>query len=103
MTIDINNLWLGRMQQEIGVLSSNVMLLTLQCDALRTQAQLDAELIEALKRRCQAAEQDNQALKAQIQPAVQARARSAAGNVAKNVTPSGSAQAPRGTHPDQSA
>lgn len=99
MTNDINNLWLGRIQQEIGVLSSNVMLLTLQCDALRTQAQLDAELIEALKRRCQVAEQDNLTLKAQMQPAVRARTRNAAGAA----TQSGSAQAPRGTHPDQSA
>lgn len=73
MNADINNLWLGRLQQELGVLSSNVMLLTLQRDALQEQIQTKAQLIEALKVRCSAAEQANAELREQIQPQLKSR------------------------------
>lgn len=73
MNVDVNDLWLGRMQQELGVLSSNVMLLTLQRDSLSVKVAQDAELIEALKNRCQQAESANEDLRVQIQPNVKAR------------------------------
>ena len=73
MTNDVNDLWLGRMQQELGVLSSNLMLVNLQRDALENKVLADAELIQALKARCQQAEQANAELKAQIQPEIPVR------------------------------
>lgn len=65
---NIQSQWLGRMQQEIGVLQTNVMLLNLQQDALRAQTHADAQLIEALKARCQNAEQANAELREQLRP-----------------------------------
>jgi len=73
MTNDVNDLWLGRMQQELGVLSSNLMLVNLQRDALENKVLDDAELIQALKARCQQVEQANAELKAQIQPEIPVR------------------------------
>lgn len=70
---DIQSRWLGRMQTEIGVLSTNLMLVQIQRDALAAKVAADAELIEALKARCQAAEDANRELKAQFQPEVKAR------------------------------
>jgi hypothetical protein len=75
MNVDVNDQWLGRMQQELGVLSSNVMLLNLQRDALAAKVALDAELIDALKKRCLVAESANEELRAQLQPEVKARQR----------------------------
>ena len=73
MTPDVNDLWLGKMQQEIGVLTTNVMLLSLQRDALQSKTVADAQLIDALKSRCHAAECANEQLKAQLQPEVKIR------------------------------
>jgi hypothetical protein len=73
MTSDVNDLWLGKMQQEIGVLTTNVMLLSLQRDALQSKTVADAQLIDALKSRCHAAECANEQLKAQLQPEVKIR------------------------------
>ena len=73
MNPDVNDLWLGKMQQEIGVLTTNVMLLSLQCDALQRKTVTDAQLIDALKSRCHAAECANEQLKTQLQPEVKVR------------------------------
>ncbi len=48
---DIQSRWLGRMQTEIGVLSTNLMLVEIQRDALAAKVAADAELIQALKAR----------------------------------------------------
>jgi hypothetical protein len=61
------------MQQEIGVLHSNIMLLELQCESLLAGSQKDSELIDALKARCQAAEDANKELKAQLRPITRPR------------------------------
>lgn len=53
---DINSAWLGRMQTELGVLSSNVMLLEIQRDQMAEKIAADAALIDALKKRVQVAE-----------------------------------------------
>ena len=71
----IQSQWLGRMQQEIGVLQTNLMLLQLERDALATKISDAAALIEALKTRCKAAEEANVDLKAQLQPNPHARKR----------------------------
>lgn len=60
--------WLGQMQTELGVLSSNNMLLNIQNAQLNEENTNQAALIEALKDRILNAEKDNQALKEQIQP-----------------------------------
>ena len=73
MTDDIQSRWLGRMQSEIGVLATNLMLAEIQRDALAAKVAADAELIEALKARIQAAEDANRELRQQIQPKVKAR------------------------------
>ena len=73
MTHDVNDVWLGKMQQDIGVLTTNVMLLSLQRDALQSKTMADAQLIDSLKSRCHAAECANEQLKAQIQPEVKIR------------------------------
>ncbi len=70
---DIQSRWLGRMQTEIGVLSTNLMLVEIQRDALAAKVAADAELIEALKARAQAAEDASRELKARLQPEVKAR------------------------------
>ena len=72
---DIQSRWLGRMQQEIGVLHTNIMLLEIQRDALVAKSTADGELIEALKARCPAAEDANKELKAQLRPTTHARNR----------------------------
>ena len=77
MNIDVNDLWLGRMQQELGVLSSNLMLVTLQRNALQAKLVQEAELIEALKARCQSAETANETLRALLQPDVKVRQKAA--------------------------
>ncbi|WP_345815299.1 hypothetical protein AAGS40_23305 [Paraburkholderia sp. PREW-6R] len=56
METSIDSAWLGRMQTELGVLSSNVMLLELQRDQMAKQITQDAALIDALKRRVKEAE-----------------------------------------------
>ena len=68
MTDDLQSRWLGRMQSEIGVLATNLMLAEIQRDALAAKVAADAELIEALKARIQAAEDANRELRQQIQP-----------------------------------
>ena len=73
MTDDIQSRWLGRMQTEIGVLSTNLMLVEIQRDALAAKVAADAELIEALKARAQTAEDANRELKARLRPEVKAR------------------------------
>ncbi len=70
---DIQSRWLGRMQTEIGVLSTNLMLVEIQRDALAAKVAADAELIQALKARVQGAEEANRELRQQIQPKMKAR------------------------------
>jgi len=70
---DIQSRWLGRMQTEIGVLSTNLMLVEIQRDALAAKVAADAELIEALKARAQAAEDASRELKVRLRPEVKAR------------------------------
>jgi hypothetical protein len=60
--------WLGQMQTELGVLSSNAMLLNIQNAQLTEENTNQAALIDALKERILQAEKDNQVLKEQIQP-----------------------------------
>ena len=72
---DLQSQWLGRMQQEIGVLHTNLMLAHLERDALTAKIAADACLIEALKARCTAAEEANTDLKAELQPKTHARKR----------------------------
>jgi hypothetical protein len=60
--------WLGQMQTELGVLSSNNMLLNIQNASLNEENANHLALIEALKERILKAEKDNQELKEQIQP-----------------------------------
>lgn len=60
--------WLGQMQNEIGVLSTNNMLMEIRVKNLTATLEQQSELIEALKERCQTAEKANQELKEQIQP-----------------------------------
>lgn len=62
------SLWLGRMQNELGALSSNIMLLEIQRDKLAAKVLADTELIAALKERIKIAEEANTELKAMIQP-----------------------------------
>lgn len=62
------SLWLGKMQNELGALSSNLMLLEIQKEKLTTRVLADAELIAALKKRIEIAEQANEELKAMLQP-----------------------------------
>jgi multidrug efflux pump subunit AcrA (membrane-fusion protein) len=69
----IQTQWLGRMQQEIGVLQTNLMLVNLQRDALLQKTQENTALIDALKIRCQSAEDANAQLKRQLQPHLQSR------------------------------
>jgi hypothetical protein len=68
LQIPEQELWLGRMQNELGVLTSNLMLLEIQRDKLAAKVIADAELIEALKNRIKIAEEANTELKAVIQP-----------------------------------
>lgn len=63
---DINSLWLGRMQTELGTLQSNVMLLEIRCDQLQQKATEDAALIEALKTRVRTAESARAELASQV-------------------------------------
>ncbi len=72
-TENLQNQWLGRMQQEIGVLHTNLMLAHLERDSLAAKIAEDACLIEALKARCLAAETANVDLKARLQPLTHAR------------------------------
>lgn len=60
--------WLGQMQTELGVLSSNNMLLNIQNTQLTEENANHLALIDALKERILKAEKDNQELKEQIQP-----------------------------------
>lgn len=60
--------WLGQMQTEIGVLSTNNMLKDIKIATLSEKCTQLSDLVEALKDRCQQAEKANQELKEQIQP-----------------------------------
>lgn len=60
--------WLGKIQNELGVLYSNVWLLEIQKEKLTKRVLADAELISHLKERILKLEQANDELKAMIQP-----------------------------------
>ena len=68
MTEEIMNAWVGSMQNEIGVLTTNLMLAELKIDSVVGENTRLTDHIEALTNRCHLAEADNQALKEQIQP-----------------------------------
>jgi hypothetical protein len=60
--------WLGKMQNELGVLYSNVWMLEIQKERLTNRVLQDAELIAHLKERILKLEQANTELKETIQP-----------------------------------
>jgi hypothetical protein len=60
--------WLGKMQNELGVLYSNVWMLEIQKERLTQRVLQDAELISHLKERILKLEQSNTELKEMIQP-----------------------------------
>lgn len=71
MTIDtlspeIQQLWLGRLQTEIGVQASNVLLYQTIIDDLNKRIETDSALIETLRNRVKEAEAVNVELKAFI-------------------------------------
>lgn len=72
--IDLNTMapeqdaWLGKIQNELGVLYSNVWLLEIQKERLTAKVFQDAELISHLKERILKLEEANAELKALIQP-----------------------------------
>jgi hypothetical protein len=63
-----NDAWLGKMQNELGVLYSNIWLLEIQKERLAQKVISDAELIAHLKERILKLEEANTELKAIIQP-----------------------------------
>ena len=60
--------WLAKMQNELGVLYSNVWLLEIQKEKLTQRVVADAELIAHLKERILKLEESNTELKEMIQP-----------------------------------
>jgi hypothetical protein len=60
--------WLGQMQTEMGVLSTNNMLKDIQIKRLSEECTHLSDTVEALKERILKAEKANQELKEQIQP-----------------------------------
>jgi hypothetical protein len=60
--------WLGKMQNELGVLYSNVWMLEIQKERLTQRVLRDAELISLLKERILKLEESNTELKEMIQP-----------------------------------
>jgi hypothetical protein len=60
--------WLGKMQNELGVLYSNVWMLEIQKERLTQRVLQDAELISLLKERILKLEESNTELKEMIQP-----------------------------------
>jgi hypothetical protein len=67
-TVPEQDAWLGKIQNELGVLYSNMWLLEIQKERLAAKVLQDAELISHLKERILKLEQANTELKEVVQP-----------------------------------
>lgn len=64
--MDLDQLWLGKMQTELGVLLSNNMRLDLQNQLLLSANSELSKQLESARLRIQAAESDNEILRTQL-------------------------------------